>query len=59
VLRFMPGLRTRLFNLMLSHDAAPAQPLLVEGGSGLSPRASRVLRELQALQARKQDAHRH
>jgi O-antigen chain-terminating methyltransferase len=59
VLRFMPGLRTRLFNLMLSHDAAPAQPVLVDGGSGLSPRAARVLRELQALQARKEDAHRH
>lgn len=59
LLRFMPGLRTRLFNLMLSHDAAPAQPLLADGGSGLSPRAARVLRELQALQARKQDAHRH
>ena len=59
LLRFTPGLRTRLFNLMLSHNAAPSQPLLTEGGSGLSPRASRVLRELQALQARKQDAHRH
>lgn len=54
VLRYMPGLRTRLFNLMLTHDAAPAQPLLAEGGAGLSPRAARVLRELQALQARKQ-----
>ncbi|MCE3262044.1 MAG: hypothetical protein K0R43_1123 [Pseudoduganella sp.] len=59
VLRYMPGLRTRLFNLMLAHDAAPAQPVLADGGSGLSPRAARVLRELQALQARKQDAHRN
>ncbi|WP_374582729.1 class I SAM-dependent methyltransferase [Pseudoduganella sp.] len=59
LLRFTPGLRQRLYNLMLSHDAAPAQPLLAEGGSGLSPRAARVLREMQALQARKQDAHRN
>lgn len=54
VLRYMPGLRARLFNLMLTHDAAPSQPLLADGGNGLSPRAARVLRELQALQARKQ-----
>jgi len=59
MLRFTPGLQARLYKIMLDQNAAPAQPLQADGGSALSPRAARVLRELQALQARKSDAHRH
>jgi O-antigen chain-terminating methyltransferase len=60
LLRFAPGLSGRLYALMLDHSAAAPQTVQTDGGRDLSPRAARVLRELQTLQAKKDThAHRH
>jgi O-antigen chain-terminating methyltransferase len=59
LLRFTPGLQSRLYALMLDPSAAGNQAVLADNANGLSPRAARVYQELQALQDRNKNAHRH